>query len=108
MERGNLSQVILATLARNGRLTATECARVVYNDAAPGKIQRATVNSLLSKLALRSMVRRYAEPGKRIEYGPAPPPRAALRQPIAPADHASPLCQHIWSSWFNTDLAAAA
>lgn len=108
MERGDITKAILATLSRNGRLTVNECARIVYHDVAPTKNQRAGISSLLSKLAHRSVVRRYAVLGKPIEYGPAPPPRAARRQPFTAVDPASTLCRDAWSSWFNTDLAAAA
>lgn len=108
MERGGLTQAILSTLARNGRLTATECARVIYQSAAPNRKQCSVVGSLLNKLALRSMVRRYAQLGKPLEYGPAPRPRVVLRQPVKVVDPASTLCQSAWSRWFTTDLAAAA
>lgn len=107
MERGNITQAILAALALNGRLTAVECARIVHQGT-PSRKLCSTVASLLNKLALRSMVRRYAQLGKPLEYGPAPRPRAVQRQPVSLIDPETLQCQATWSRWFATDLAAAA
>lgn len=96
--RNGLTDALLRVLSEHGsRLTVRE-----ITERLPVELRGSSAASRLYTLARCKRVVEYRQPGKVLEYGPAPAHVKATR--ALPIDPASTLCAETWLEWFCTPL----